>query len=80
MSKRVRWIAVLVAIVFLAAGTAQAMPRTVKAVRVSESGSTLTRILDWLTKLLQTRNINPGGEMKGVWEGEGSHIDPNGLS
>lgn len=80
MSKRVRWIAVLVALVFLVAGTAQAMPRTAKLARISESGSVLTRILDWLTNLLRVQSITPGGDMKGTWEEEGSHIDPNGLS
>ena len=80
MSKRVRWIAVLVAIAFLAGGAAQAMPRPIKAARVSEGGNVMTRLLDWLTTLLQTRSITPGGEMKGAWEAEGSHIDPNGYS
>lgn len=80
MSKRVRWIAVLVAIVFLVGGTAQAMPRTAKLARVSESGSVLTRILDWLTTLFRVQSITPGEGMKGAWEEEGSHIDPNGHS
>lgn len=79
MSKRVRWIAVLVAIVFLVTGTAQAMPRATKLAQVSESGSTLSRILDWLANLLRVQKTAPGG-MKGSWEEEGSHIDPNGVS
>lgn len=77
MSKRVRWIAVLVAIVFLVTGTAQAMPRATGAARISETGGTLGRVLDWLTTLLSS---TPAKKLKGVWGQDGSHIDPNGLS
>lgn len=77
MSKRVRWIAMLVAIVFLAAGTAQAMPRMTASPRVSESRGALVRILDWLTTFLDSSSAK---KLKGVWGKDGSHIDPNGLS
>lgn len=78
MSKRVRWIAVLVAIGFLAAGTAQAMPKmTTGSPRVSESGGALVRIADWLKALLNSSSVK---KLKGVWGNDGSHIDPNGFS
>lgn len=75
MSTRVRWIAVLVAIVFLVTGTAQAMPRMTP--QVSESKGAVVRILDWLSTLLGSSSAK---KLKGVWEKEGSHIDPNGVS
>lgn len=76
MSKRVRWIAVLVAIVFLAAGTAQAMPRT-EAPGVSKPGGTLDKIVDWLATLLESSSAK---KLKGIWGKDGSHLDPNGFS
>lgn len=75
MSKKVRWIAVLVAIVFLAASTAQAMPRMTGSPRVSEPGGAVVRILDWLTSFLNSSSVT---KLKGVWGQDGSHIDPNG--
>ena len=77
MSKRVRWIAVLVAIAFMAAGTAQAMPRMIGSPRVTESRGALVRLLDWLTTFLDS---SAAKKLKGVWGQDGSHIDPNGQS
>lgn len=78
MSRKVRWIAVLVAIGFLAAGTAQAMPKRMTGLpRISESGGALDRIMDWLKTLLDSSSAK---KLKGVWGKDGSHIDPNGLS
>lgn len=77
MSKRVRWIAVLVAIAFLAAGTAQAMPTMNESPGVSKAGGALDRVLGWFTTLLNTSSAK---KLKGVWGKDGSHLDPNGIS
>ncbi|HWM95374.1 MAG TPA: hypothetical protein VN493_31765 [Thermoanaerobaculia bacterium] len=78
MLRKVRLLAVLLTLVLLVSGVAQAMPLQKGLARPSESGGVLVRVWDWIATLFRFERSAPKGDLKSVWEGEGSHADPNG--
>lgn len=76
MLRKVHLLTVLVALVLLASSAVQAMPLE-GPVRASEEG-VLARIWDWINSLFRIDNSSSDRELRPLWEGEGSHIDPHG--
>ncbi len=76
MLRRVGLLALVLALTLLASGAAQAMPLAGSA-RVSESHGVVERFWDWIGSLFRFGGPS-SGQVKSVWEGEGSHADPNG--
>lgn len=75
MFKRIRVLAVLLALALLAPSIAQAAPRLEGPHLVSESGGFLVRIWSWLASLVET---GLASQKKAILDGDGSHSDPNG--
>lgn len=76
MVKRVRVLAVLLAVTLLApVAIAQATPRLESPARESQSEKFLGRVLSWLTSLLDSPLFN---NTKAILDGDASHGDPNG--
>ncbi|HET9228788.1 MAG TPA: hypothetical protein VFR31_19065, partial [Thermoanaerobaculia bacterium] len=71
-------LALFLALTLLAAGAAQARPLA-GSTRASESHGVLARVLDWIESLFRIGDAS-SGQVKSIWEGEGSHGDPNGNS
>ena len=76
MLRKVGLLTLLLALTLLATGVAQAKPLA-GSLRASESNGIVDRFWDWFQSLFRTGEPS-SGEVKSVWEGEGSHIDPNG--
>lgn len=76
MFRKVGLFAVLLALALLATGTAEAMPLPAGSARPTESAGVMARLWGWVTSLLQSSGGSEG--IKGLWEGDSSHIDPNG--
>jgi hypothetical protein len=76
MLRKVGLLALLLALTLLASGTAQAMPPA-GSTRASESHGIVERFWDWLDSLFRLDGSS-SGRIQSVWEGEGSHADPNG--
>lgn len=76
MLRKVALLALCLTLTLLASGVAQAMPLA-GSTRVSESHGIVDRFWDWIESLFRFGGPS-SGEVKSVWEGEGSHIDPNG--
>ena len=74
MFKRIRVLAVLLALALLAPSIAQAAPRLEDPARISESGGVLGRLWSWLASLVVSGLVSH----KSIWDTEGSHSDPNG--
>lgn len=75
MLRKVGLLALLLVLTLLVSGAAQAMPLA-GSTRASESGI-VDRFWDWFESLFRFGEPS-SGQIKSVWEGEGSHIDPNG--
>jgi hypothetical protein len=75
MFKRIRVLAVLLALALLAPSIAHAAPRLEGPARVSESGGFLVRIWSLLALLVESGLVN---QTKAILDGDGSHLDPNG--
>jgi hypothetical protein len=75
MFKRIRVLAVLLAVGLLAPSIAQAAPRLESPALVSESGGVLGRLRSWLASLVMS---GLASQTKSVWDTEGSQSDPNG--
>lgn len=71
-------LALVVALILLVSGAAQAMPLAGPA-RPSESRGIVDRFWGWLETLFQIPDPF-SGQVQSVWEEEGSHADPNGIS
>lgn len=78
MLRKVGLFALVLALTLLASGAAQAMPLAGSA-RASQSRAIVDRFWDWIEALFRFGGPSPG-EVKSVWEEEGSHADPNGNS
>ena len=76
MLRKVGLLVLLLALTLLASGTAQAMP-SAGSTRVSESHGIVDRFWDWIESLFRSGGPS-SGQIKSVWEREGSHADPNG--
>lgn len=75
MVKRIRVLAVLLALALLAPAIAQAAPRPEGPARISESGRLLGRVWSWLTSLFDSGSVN---QIKAIVDRDSSHLDPNG--
>lgn len=73
MLRKVRLLAVLLTLVLLVAGAAQALPLK-GAGRPSETGGVFARVWDWVSALLQSKEV----PLRVLWGQDGSHLDPNG--
>ena len=76
MLRKVGLLALVLTLALLASGAAQAMPLAGSA-RVSESHGIVERFWGWIESLFRFGGPS-SGQVKSVWEGEGSHADPNG--
>jgi len=75
MFKRIRVLAVLLALALLAPSIAHAAPRLEGPARVSESEGFLVRMWSWLASLVERSSAS---QAKAILDGDGSHGDPNG--
>jgi hypothetical protein len=76
MLRKVGLLALLLALTLLASGVARAMPLA-GSTRASESHGIADRFWDWIESLFRFGGPS-SGQVKSVWEREGSHADPNG--
>ena len=76
MHRKVGLLALLLALTLLASGVAHAKPLA-GSTRASESHGIVDRFWDWLESLFRFGGPS-SGQVKSVWEMEGSHADPNG--
>jgi len=76
MLRKVHLLTVLVVLTLLACSAVQAMPLEGPA-GASEEG-VLARIWDWINSLFRIENSSSEGELRPLWEGDGSHADPHG--
>jgi hypothetical protein len=77
MFRRVGLLIVLLGLMVLTTGAIQAAPRLAGPRPASESG-VLDRLLGWLSDLLHPEAAGNHTHTRSIWEGEGSHWDPNG--
>ncbi|MFL6198385.1 MAG: hypothetical protein ACJ76J_04355 [Thermoanaerobaculia bacterium] len=75
MLRKVGLLALVLILTLLVSGAAQAMPLA-GSTRASESGI-VDRFWGWIESLFRFGGPS-SGQVTSVWEGEGSHIDPNG--
>ena len=75
MLRKVGMLTLFLALTLLAAGAAQARPLA-GSPRAVESEGVMARLWDWVTSLFQ--QAGGSGDVKALWEGDSSHIDPNG--
>jgi hypothetical protein len=71
-------LALVLALALLASGAAHAAPLAGSA-RTSESHGIVDRFWEWFESFFRSGGPSPG-QVKSVWEQEGSHADPNGES
>ncbi|HZI72612.1 MAG TPA: hypothetical protein VFD73_01025 [Gemmatimonadales bacterium] len=76
MLRKVGLLTLLLALTLLATGVAQATPLA-GSMRASESNGIVDRFWDWFQSLFRFGGSS-SGEIKSLWEGEGSHAHPNG--
>jgi hypothetical protein len=76
MLRKVGFLALVLALILLVSGGAQAMPLAGSA-RAAESHGILDRFWDWFGSLFQGHSAS-NGQPQAIWAQDGSHIDPNG--
>lgn len=76
MLRKVGLLVVFLALTLLVSAAAQAMPLAGSA-RPSETQGVMVRIWGWIESLFQGLSASTG-QLKAMWEQDGSHIDPNG--
>lgn len=76
MHRKISLLALVLALTLLVSGVAQARPLAGSA-RVAESDGILERFWEWFESLFRFGGPS-SGQVKPVWEEEGSHADPNG--
>jgi hypothetical protein len=76
MLRKVGLLALVLALTLLVSGVAQARPLA-GSTRASDSHGIVDRFWDWFESLFRFGGPS-SRQVKSVWEGEGSHIDPNG--
>lgn len=76
MLRKVGLLALFLALTLLVSGAAQARPLA-GSTRASESHGIVERFWGWIESLFRVGGPS-SGQVKSVWEGEGSHADPNG--
>ena len=76
MLRKVGLLALVLTLTLLASGTALAMPLA-GSTRTSEPHGIVDRFWGWFESLFRFGGSS-SGQVRSVWEGEGSHADPNG--
>ena len=76
MLRKVGLLALVLTLTLLVSGAAQAMPLA-GSLRTSESHGIVERVWAWFESLFRAGSQSPG-QITSIWEGEGSHADPNG--
>ena len=77
MLRKVGLLVLFLALTLLATGAAQARPLA-GSPRASETHGIMARVWDWLGSLFRAGGSSHGGAIGSTWEGDGSHMDPNG--
>jgi hypothetical protein len=76
MLRKVGLLALVLALTLLVSGVAQARPLA-GSTRASESHGIMERFWEWIESFFRFGGPS-SGQVKSVWEEEGSHADPNG--
>lgn len=78
MLRKAGLLALVVALILLVSGAAQAMPLAGSA-WPAESAGVIERLCDWVAGFFPRLGQVSPGETSSSWEADGSHMDPNGI-